>query len=105
MPETDASVRVVDNPAQNRFEAYVGDELAGFVTYRTRPGAMVLVHTEVDSAFEGHGVGGRLAAVALDEIRARGLKVVPMCPFIARHLERHPELSDLVAGRRSPPPS
>ncbi len=62
MPEPDSSVRVVDNPAKDRYEAYVGDELAGFVTYRTRPGAVVLVHTEVDDAFEGRGVGGHLAA-------------------------------------------
>ena len=58
MPESDSSVRVVDNPDRNRYEAYVGDELAGFVTYRARPGVVVLVHTEVDDAFEGRR-GGR----------------------------------------------
>ncbi len=97
MPEAVSSVRVVDNPDKNRYEAYVGDELAGFITYRTRPGAVVLVHTEVDEAFEGHGVGGDLAAGALADLRARGLKVYPLCPFIARYIERHPEVSDLVA--------
>jgi predicted GNAT family acetyltransferase len=102
MPESDPAVRVTDNPDKHRYEAYVGDELAGFVTYRSRPGAVVLVHTEVASAFEGHGVGGRLAAGALEDIRARGLKVDPFCPFIARYLDRHPELSDLVADEGSP---
>ncbi len=97
MPESDSSVRVVDNPDKERYEAYVGDELAGFVTYRTRPGAVVLIHTEVDDAFEGHGVGGHLAAGALDDLRARGFKVAPLCPFIVRYIERHPEFSDLVA--------
>ncbi len=97
MTEPDSTVRVVDNPRNTRFEAYVGDALAGFVTYRMRRGVMVLVHTEVRSDFEGHGVGGRLAAVALDQARARGLKVKPLCPFIADYIERHPELSDLVA--------
>jgi uncharacterized protein len=101
MPEPD-SVRVIDNPGQNRYEAYVGDELAGFVTYRTRPGVVVLVHTEVYPAYEGHGVGGRLASVALEDLRARGLKVKPLCPFIVRYLERHPELADVVA-EGSPP--
>ena len=60
------------------------------------PGAVVLVHTEVDDAFEGHGVGGHLAAGALDDLRARGVKVEPLCPFIVRYIERHPEFSDLV---------
>jgi predicted GNAT family acetyltransferase len=97
MPTSDSTVRVVDNPDRNRFEAYVGDELAGYVTYRVRPGVVVLVHTEVGSDFEGHGVGGHLASTALEQIRARGLKVEPLCPFIAHYLERHPELADLVA--------
>lgn len=98
MTEPDSAVRVVDNPRDTRFEAYVGDQLAGFVTYRIRPGVMVLVHTEVGAEWEGHGVGGRLAEVALEQARARGLKVKPVCPFIASYIERHPELSDLVAG-------
>jgi uncharacterized protein len=101
MADPDSAVRVVDNPAKTRFEAYVGDELAGFVTYRTRPGVMVLVHTEVSADFEGHGVGGRLAAVALEQALGRGLKVNPLCPFVAGYIQRHPELSDLVVAPKT----
>jgi|HubBroStandDraft_2_1064218.scaffolds.fasta_scaffold790581_1 predicted GNAT family acetyltransferase len=96
MSESDSSITVVDNPDRSRYEAFVGDQLAGFVTYRTRTGVVILVHTEVDEAFEGHGVGGRLAAAALADVGARGLKVEAWCPFIARYLEQHPELSDPV---------
>lgn len=101
MPESDSSVKVVDNPDRSRYEAYVGDELAelaGLVTYRTRPGVVVLVHTEVHDEFEGHGVGGRLVAAVLGDVRARGLKIEPVCPFVADYLERHPEQADLVVG-------
>jgi predicted GNAT family acetyltransferase len=98
MPESDSPVRVTDNAERRRYEAYLGDDLAGFVTYRTEPGVIVLVHTEVGAAFEGHGVGGHLAAAALADARARNLKVDPLCPFIAAYLERHPEFSDVVAG-------
>ncbi len=101
MPESETTVRVVDNPDLSRFEAYVGHELAGFVTYQTRPGVLVLIHTEVHDAFEGRGVGSRLASVVLDEAKSRGLKVDPVCPFIAGYIERHPKLADLVAS--SPP--
>lgn len=103
MPESGPPVRVVDNPDKHRYEAYLGDELAGFVTHRSRPGVVVLVHTEVASEFEGHGVGSRLAAAALEDIRARGLKVDPVCPFIVEYLDRHPELSDLVTHGKSLP--
>jgi uncharacterized protein len=97
MPEPDPSVRVLDNPGEHRYEAFVGDQLAGFITYQARPGAVVLVHTEVDSAFGGHGVGGRLAAAAFEDARARGFKIDPLCPFIVGYLERHPDLAELVA--------
>jgi uncharacterized protein len=97
MPEPAANVNVVDNPTRKRFEAFVGDRLAGFVTYRTRPGIVVLVHTEIDTAFEGHGVGSQLAAAVLGQIRDRNLKVEPLCRFITRFIARHPEFADLVA--------
>jgi predicted GNAT family acetyltransferase len=103
MPEPDPTVRVVDNPERHRYEGYVGDQLAGFVTYRTRPGVQVLVHTEVDGAFGGRGVGSRLASAVLEQARAHGLKVDPFCPFIAGYIERHPELADLVVDRKARP--
>ncbi len=93
-----ADVRVVDNPDENRFEAYVDGELAGFAEYRRRDGdRIVFSHTEVDDAFEGHGVGSKLAAGALDAARARGLTVTPLCPFIRAFIDRHPDYADLVA--------
>ena len=46
--------------------------------------------------FEGRGLGGRLVVGALDDIRARGLLTVPLCPFAAEYIRRHPEYQDLV---------
>jgi uncharacterized protein len=90
------TVRVEDNRERSRFEAYVDGAPAGFITYRTVPGGIVLVHTEVAPAFAGRGVGGRLAVAALDDVRARGLRLTPQCPFIASYIARHPEYADLV---------
>ena len=55
-----------------------------------------LVHTEIDPAFEGHGLGSHLAAGALDDARQRGLTVVPLCPFVTAYLRRHHEQLDVV---------
>lgn len=95
---TGEAVQVVDNPDEHRFEARVHGGLAGSLYHRERPGRLVLVHTEVDDELEGHGVGGRLVAGALDDIRARGLRVTAVCPFAAAYIERHAEYADLVAA-------
>jgi predicted GNAT family acetyltransferase len=88
--------RVFDNAADQRYELHVGDQLAGTITYRSRPDAIVLIHTEVDPSLEGQGLGSRLVRGALSDIRDRGLKVVPKCRFVRAYLRRHPDEADLV---------
>jgi hypothetical protein len=95
VPDT-PELRVVDSPSAHRFEAWSGSDLAGFAEYRLRPGRIVFTHTEIDGAFEGKGIGSRLAAGALDQVRSRGLAVVPLCPFIKSYIDRHPEYAALV---------
>ena len=92
------NIRITDNPADSRFEAFVDDELAGFVTYKRQPGEITFVHTEVFSKWEGKGVGSAIARGVLDDARANALKVVPRCPFIKGYIDRHAEYQDLVAG-------
>jgi predicted GNAT family acetyltransferase len=90
-----ATVR--DNPDRLRYEIFDDDgALAGFAQYVLRSGRIIFVHTEIDDAFEGKGLGTKLAAGALDDVRRRGHLVVPLCPFIASYIERHPEYDDLV---------
>jgi hypothetical protein len=92
------TVQVRYNTALARYEARVGADLAGFAQYRTEGRRMTIYHTEVDPAFEGQGVGSQLAKAALDDVRARGLELVPRCPFIAAYIRRHSEdYLDLVA--------
>lgn len=97
----DLTVR--DNAAENRYEVLEAGKALGEILYRTRPGRVVLLHTEVQPYAEGGGVGSRLVAGALDDIRSRGLRVVPLCPFVAAYIKRHPEYADLVAGNAAAP--
>ena len=97
--EPDDGLQVTDQPGRQRYEARLGDRVVGFAEYRAVRGRLILFHTEVDPAFEGRGVGGRLASGTLDDIRARGLRVTVKCPFIRAFMERHPEYQDLGAGR------
>jgi uncharacterized protein len=89
-------VTVTDRPDQLRYEIDVDSEVAGFLMYRIEPGVLELVHTDVDPKWEGKGVGAALVQGALDDVRARGLKVRPYCPFVAAYIRRHPEYQDLV---------
>ena len=90
-------VIVEDVPDRHRYEARIGDKLAGYAEYVLRDGGIIFVHTQVDDAFEGQGVGSALARAALDDARARGLAVEPRCPFIRGWIQRHPDYADLVA--------
>jgi predicted GNAT family acetyltransferase len=99
MTDEPGTIRVTEKKELHRYEAYVDGVLAGFVAYRLIPGGIVFVHTKTEPAFEGMGVGSRLARVALDDARARGLRVTPLCPFVAAYIERHPDYADLVDQR------
>jgi len=93
--------RVQDDPAEGRYVALVGDAVAGFTMYDRAGDVVVFTHTEVEPAFEGKGIGGRLASAALDDVRAHGRSVIAKCPFIAEYIERHPAYADLLAPRAS----
>ena len=90
---------VVDAPETSRYELRLGDRVIGFAQYRLRDGRIVFMHTEIDEECEGRGYGSRLAAGALEDVRRKGLEVAPLCPFIARYIELHPEFEELVAER------
>ena len=96
----ETGLAITDNRAANRYEARLGDRLAGFVDYRLGRARRLLVHTEVPPELGGRGIAAALARFALDDARASGVRVVVLCPYIAAWLARHPEYADVVASRR-----
>jgi predicted GNAT family acetyltransferase len=98
MSRDDDAPRVVRNSDKGQYEIYLGDERVGYAAYEEEVGRVVFTHTVVDPAYEGRGFGGRLVAFALDDVRRQGLFIVPLCPFVAAYVKRHPEYADLAAG-------
>lgn len=88
---------VVDEPNRSRYELRLGDDVVGHVEYQRHGGVIDLVHTEIAEGHAGEGLGGRLAAGVLDDVRRRGLQVTPTCEFIAGWIQKHPDYQDLVA--------
>ncbi len=88
---------VVRNDEENhRYVLELDGEVAGMAVYHTRGGRHYFVHTEVQPGHEGEGLGSILARGALDDVRARGEKIVPLCPYINAWIRRHPDYQDLV---------
>lgn len=98
MSEHASEITVRDNPDQHRYEALVDGKVAGFATYQRHDRLITFVHTEVEDAYEGHGIGGTIVRKSLDDVRSQGLTVRPLCPFYKRFLEHHSEYADLLEG-------
>jgi len=90
------SIEIVPNPDQHRFAIHVDGRKAGQAEYVRRGDLVISTHTEIADAYEGQGLGSQLARGALDAVRAAGDPIVPLCPFIAGYIGKHPEYADLV---------
>jgi uncharacterized protein len=87
---------ITHDPDDSRFEYRSGDFVAELV-YRLRGQRMVLLHTGVPDAVEGHGIGGELVQAAVGYAASQGLTVVPACPFARAWLERNPDVAAQVS--------
>lgn len=94
------AVKVHDEPEHRRYVLEVDDRLTGLLDYRLDGNRIKFTHAEIDPTMERQGLGSQLAAFALDDARARGMTVVPLCPFIRYYIREHPEYGDLVAELR-----
>lgn len=87
--------KVINNESEARFE-YHDDGHVAIAGYQLKPDVIVLTHTEVPKELGGRGIGNKLAIAALEYARANDLRVIPLCPFMASFIEKHPEYKELV---------
>jgi uncharacterized protein len=88
---------LIDNPDKHRFELRLGQDVAAYAEYNLLKDAVMFTHTEVLAQHEGQGFGSKLARFALDDVRRRGLRAIPVCHFIAGYIRKHEEYLDLVS--------
>jgi uncharacterized protein len=96
MPDAPPSFAIRDNIEKHQFEVDLGDGSFAFAEYALPQGKVVFTHTEVPKAHEGQGIGSALIRFALQAARERGLQVIPICPFFAAYIKKHPEEQDLL---------
>ncbi|MBL1078443.1 N-acetyltransferase [Nocardia sp. 2] len=90
-----AVTRVTDARPEHYAISY-GGERGGLTAYVDAGQQRIFFHTEIDDRFGGHGLGTALIRAALDDTRAAGLRIVPICPFVKAFVEKHHDFDDLV---------
>ena len=88
--------KLIDNVALHQYEFRIGDLIPRIEYIKTKNGEIYLTHTEVPSALEGKGVCSSLVRLALEDIERQQLRLVPLCPFVAGYVQKHPEWKRLV---------
>ena len=89
----DREPRLLRNERDRRYEIWLGDTRAGVATFRESDTRVTFLHTVIDPAFGGRGLGTLLAAFALQDTVDRKKRIVPLCPFIAAYVEDHDEFA------------
>lgn len=89
--------KLVDNTDLHQYEFPIADPPPRIEYMISKGGLIYLNHTEVPPDMEGKGVASALVLAALRDIDRRGMKLVPMCPYVASYIRRHPEWKRLIA--------
>lgn len=87
---------VRDDPSAHRFELREGDRVVGVASYRLDGDVVVVPHTEIAPDRRGEGLGAVLVGGLLDQVRASGRTVRPLCWYVAEFVGEHPEYADVV---------
>jgi uncharacterized protein len=90
-------VRIEHNSPECCFEAILNGQRIGLADYRLTGTKMAFTHTEVDPAYQGQGVADKLIHTALEYAQTQQSTVTPICWFVVRYIERHPEYQVLTA--------
>lgn len=93
--DTAKDYELTDNVSENRYEFHI-DGAIPVIEYRKKDNKIFLVHTEVPESLSGRGIAPKLVEAVLKDIESKHLTLVPLCPYVASYLKRHPEWNRLV---------
>ncbi|MEL7447069.1 MAG: GNAT family N-acetyltransferase [Pseudomonadota bacterium] len=91
-------IHLEDNGSKGRYVlAPEGGKDEAELTFSRASDILVIVdHTGVPDEFRGRGYGKLLAERIVEDARAKGFKIVPLCPFFKAQAQRHPDWADVV---------
>lgn len=85
------------NAARQQFELMTDGKRSLVAFFRPDDHTLALTHTEVDPALEGRGIGSNLVKQVLTYAEQHNQKIVPLCPFVAAYIKRHPDWQRIVS--------
>jgi predicted GNAT family acetyltransferase len=85
----------IDNQDAKQYEMPVEGGLVR-IEYIRAQNKIYLTHTEVPQSLEGKGLGSQIIKKALEDIEEKELTLIPMCPFVAGYIKKHPKWKKLV---------
>lgn len=91
------AIEIIQNKEKNRFEIHIEGKTA-FQEYIQTEKDLIIPHTEVPQSLEGRGLGSLLAKNALSYTEKNGLKIMPLCPFMASYIAKHREYEHLLTA-------
>lgn len=89
-------IDIVYEPQQDRAAAYDGDTNIGESTYSKADNIWIINHTFVEGKYGGQGIATKLVAKLVEEARAQGVKIIPLCPFAHREFKLKKEYADVL---------
>lgn len=90
-------LRLDHDADRGRYALWHGTLYVGFVGYRVEDGVATLQHTIINEEYGRRGYARALVTLVLEQMRERGLKIVPECTYVQDYLRRYPEYHDLLA--------
>lgn len=88
-------IKIIHNPAENRFETTIDGNLSK-LDYIQNGKNFVISHVGVHPSLRGQGVAGKIVEAGLEYARENSFRVIPMCSYAAAYIRRHPEHANLT---------
>lgn len=83
--------------SKGRYVARVPGKPEAEMTYSVMNERTIIIdHTGVPDEWRGMGVGKALVKRGVEDARARGVKIVPLCPFAKAQIAKTPEWQDVL---------
>jgi predicted GNAT family acetyltransferase len=85
------------NDERQRYELLLDGLVVGIADFHGDGYTLTFPHTVIDDDLRGNGYGAELVRGALDDVRARGKRVIPRCWYVAQFIDENPDYAVLLA--------